>query len=417
VKRIAFIALTACALVFAGTSTAFANYGPHGGYATDTDACASCHRAHTAISTVTWTDNQSTQRSSLLISDASSMTSYCYVCHGDGAPGANTNVQSGVYDGNPGGTNSSVDATLNGGGFSKIGGITGPNSATVMSSHNVDIYSGANPTALIRWGYQNPVGGASDLTAMGAFTCTDCHDPHGSSNYRLLKDVVNGTRTGGYVGTNNTPEPWVTSNEEGYPSGGFKKGPNGLLDIANYKPSYTSAQYASNGSNAPTGAMSAWCSACHTAYVQPNSLYDYGVNIPPATSTNRMYYRHPVDVALSVGTAADPEDRALLTQLKDDSGLPLEMGSGQVASGFSYATGGKIWDERGNVSCLTCHRAHGTAATMSGWAATSLGSDGLPQTGVSTTTPLADSNGVDPTHDSALLRYDNRGVCERCHDK
>lgn len=27
------------------------------------------------------------------------------------------------------------------------------------------------------------------------------------------------------------------------------------------------------------------------------------------------------------------------------------------------------------------------------------------------------SGGVPPTHDSALLKLDNRGVCETCHNK
>jgi predicted CXXCH cytochrome family protein len=408
VKKIAFVLLTACALVFAASGVAFANFGPHGGYTSDTDACAECHRAHTAISNVSWTDNQGAQKNALLISNSTSMTDFCYACHGDGAPGAGTDVQSGVFvGGNSSGTNSVSGATLNGGGFEHLGGTSG---ATVMSSHNV---SGLTSAALIRWGYVN--GSTSDLSAMGAFTCTDCHDPHGSSNYRLLKDVVNGVTVGGYVGTNNTPDPWVISNEQGYPQGGFKKGTAGQADIANYKPNYTSAQYAKNV--ASTKSTSAWCAACHTVYAQSDSAYNYGTTLGGSAALT-TYHRHPIDVALSVGTQPNAGDRSLITQLVDDPGLPLEMGSTQVAAGFSYSTpGAQIWDDRGNISCLTCHRAHGSAAVMTGWAATSLGSNGVPQTAAGTTNPLADKAGTNPTFDGALLRYDNRGVCERCHNK
>ena len=45
-----FCLVLALSLVFVGS--AFANFGPHGGYATDTDSCAGCHRAHTSFSTV-----------------------------------------------------------------------------------------------------------------------------------------------------------------------------------------------------------------------------------------------------------------------------------------------------------------------------------------------------------------------------
>jgi predicted CXXCH cytochrome family protein len=412
VKRIAFVLLAACAIVFATSGVALANFGPHGGYAADTDACAECHRAHTATSDVQWTDNQGGKKNALLISTSTSMTDFCYACHGDGAVGAATNVQSGYFEGaNSFVTNSSPGATLNAGGFARLGGLSGQsNSKTVMSSHGVTD-AGLTGT-FTRWGDT----ANSVLSPMADFTCTDCHDPHGSSNYRLLKDVVNGVTVGGYIGTTDTPNPWVISNEEGYPQGGFKKGTAGMADIAGYVPNYTSAQYAKNV--ASTKSTSAWCAACHTVYVQSDSAYDYkGTLGGPLGAVSTVYHRHPIDVPLSVGTAASPEDRALITQLIDDPGLPLEMGFGQLRSGANYHST-KIWDDRGNVSCLTCHRAHGTEATMTGWAATTLShQSGMPTTTVGTTNPAVDSNGVDPTGDAALLRFNNRAVCEKCHNK
>jgi predicted CXXCH cytochrome family protein len=434
VKRIAFVLLTACAIVFATSGVALANFGPHGSYASDTDACAECHRAHTAVSAVTWTDNQGAQKNALLISDSTSMTDFCYACHGDGVPGAATDVESGYFNGaNSSITNSKPGAALNGGGFVRVGGLAGAGGTTVMSSHNV---SGLTAQPLVRWGYVP--GSGSGLAPMAAFTCSDCHDPHGSSNYRLLKDVVNGVTVGGYVGTNNTPDPWVISNEQGYPQGGFKKGAAGVADIANYRPNYTSPQYAHNA--VTTKSTSAWCAACHTVYAQSDSNYNYGTTLGAASGSSVLYHRHPIDVSLSVGISPNAGDRSLITQLVDDPGLPLEMGYGQTnLAGFSYSNpNGKIWDYRGNVSCLTCHVAHGSAATMSGWAATALGVTGVPNTVSGTTNPLLDgtkfahstpathvyasngsteASGTNPTFDSALLRYNNRGVCERCHNK
>lgn len=44
--------------------------------------------------------------------------------------------------------------------------------------------------------------------------------------------------------------------------------------------------------------------------------------------------------------------------------------------------------------CLTCHYTHGTNAEATG-----------------------DAAGVSPSNDSALLFYDNRGVCVSCHQR
>ena len=51
------VALAALAL----PTAAFANFAIHGNYVTDTDACAGCHRAHTSVSTIGWTDNLGTR--------------------------------------------------------------------------------------------------------------------------------------------------------------------------------------------------------------------------------------------------------------------------------------------------------------------------------------------------------------------
>ncbi|HET6497868.1 MAG TPA: hypothetical protein VFH17_02285, partial [Coriobacteriia bacterium] len=68
--------------------------------------------------------------------------------------------------------------------------------------------------------------------------------------------------------------------------------------------------------------------------------------------------------------------------------------------------------------CLTCHRAHGTSATMSGWAvSTTEFNTATGLWGAVLTTPTAGVAGVEPTLSSALLRHDNRGVCQRCHNQ
>jgi predicted CXXCH cytochrome family protein len=416
---------------------AFANFGPHGAYTSDTDACAACHRAHTSFSKLGWTDQQGANRASaLLISDANTMSQFCYSCHGDAAPGASTNVVSGIFDAGPTSglgtpssgspsthafsSNSSYDATLNGGGFSFMGGHTvssvGNPAEPVMSSHNMD-GAGNYVGSLIKWG--------NSTTAMTSFTCTDCHDPHGSSNYRLLKDSVNSVTVGGYS-TAGVPNAYVISNEEGFPTGGFKKGADGVADGALYKPNYTNAEYAKN----PGRSMSAWCASCHTGYNNAGSVTNYGslLNIGTGTdsagtaysdsgNTAIVYHRHKVDVPL-VANFGSATARALTVPVLDDKGMPLEMGVGQNLNQANHTL--QSWDENGNISCLTCHRAHGTEATMSGWAvATLVGGKAslLTPSGNNALADAANPHGVAPNFSAALLRYDNRGVCERCHNK
>ena len=70
--------------------------------------------------------------------------------------------------------------------------------------------------------------------------------------------------------------------------------------------------------------------------------------------------------------------------------------------------------EKNYIGCLTCHRAHGSSVEMTGWADAHLA-----QNASSTWVPVRDDiTGVDPAKGSTnLLRADNRGVCERCHNK
>jgi predicted CXXCH cytochrome family protein len=430
VRKYSFIVILALAAMFLSAGVAYANYGPHGGYATDTDACAGCHRAHTSFSNVGWTDLQGGSRASaLLVSNAADMSHFCYACHGNTAPGAATNVEGGLFDSGPtvayNGTvdpsvgalyasNSSFDATLNGGGFDTIGTAD----QAVVSSHNMEQNNA--PT----WG--DIVSGVGTPGTISPFRCTDCHDPHGSSNYRLLKDVVNGRTVGGYDKV--TPDPYVISNEEGYPTGGWKRGPAGVAQIAAYKPNYTTPQWAQTSGRA----MSKWCAACHTAYIIENDDFapvggEWGYTASPGTynygtaealvDVNGNHtgpelgalarHRHPIDVPLSLGQGAG---RGLNIEVLNDDGLPLEMSLGNLVGGYSNNT--KPWSENGNVTCLTCHRAHGTQATQTGWGLAELGPNGAPR-------PVVESgvNGVNPNFSQALLRFNNRGVCERCHDK
>jgi hypothetical protein len=261
-------------------------------------------------------------------------------------------------------------------------------------------------------------------------SCAACHDVHGSSNYRLLKDQVAGIdpltgdpaaiAVGGYDPAspdpqNPVPQPFVISSEVGYPAGGWLLHDAGALQMANYYPDYTDPRYAKPPANDPAKGISAWCAACHTQY---NTKGDSGVvtDTDPTVSdgdylaehydANDGYgyvvrHRHPVNVAMSTYLGA----RSLIVT---DNPLPLAHDAAEAGS----------WSQQSSdwIDCLTCHVAHGSGAKMTGYAAIADATDLEPDSSYGIT--KGDGLGsVPPDDGNALLRGDNRYVCEACHNK
>lgn len=319
--------------VFSASAT-YAGYGVHS-TVENSDTCPVCHN-HKPIGD-TFQSHEAIEYN------------FCTTCHGVSASGADTDIVSGIYD-NPQELNGTFQATLNSGGFEKLGGISGN---TTTSTHSVD-------------GSIVSIFGNSTSNSI-ALTCTSCHDPDGSSNYRILKDTVNGKNVANFV----------KSNETGFEDS-LSQDPN---VYKNYSPNYTTPNY-KTPSNANEG-IAGWCAACHDNYMK--NTFD----IDPRNGKKHYFYidpqgkkrfRHAVNVAIS----ANPTGNT-------NTDLPLAKTSASIANN----NGANM------VMCLTCHRVHGTNTSMT------------------------DRAQVEPTRSSAssgpggsaLLRMDNRGVCQNCHKK
>lgn len=434
-KRVFILAaLATVVMVLMVPGAAFAFDTVHGGYAMDTDACAGCHRAHTASSPITWTDPDG-DRSALLISVAETNDEFCYTCHGSAALGADTNVWDGIFESDDGDLSSdevynSSGEALNGGGF---------NPAMFPTQH----YPGG--ATWVAWGAGN--NGRDGIISMGGekvdISCSACHDTHGSSNYRLLKDIVTGINpatgasanvtVGGYSLTD-VPQPYVISAEEGYPVGGWAKGAARMTQYTTYYPDFTDARYAKPPANDPNKGISGWCQACHTqmntagdsgvifdtngtgddgrAAINGLVFQDYLAEIYDANDGFGLVerHRHPTNVAMAEFEGpspliyADPVTGARLLPLAND--------------GFADSLTNESDDW---VDCLSCHVAHGSAATMEGYASVADSTNPQPNTGTKTVTidgtTVVTVGSVPPDYGNALLRLDNRGTCQACHYK
>lgn len=523
-KRIAVVLLVAALALLLVPVAAFANFGIHGGYVADTDACAGCHRAHTATSMISWYGGGTTPKGNALLvgPPTDQLYIFCYVCHSEGAPGASTDVESGTFDASVPGqvTESQINGSLNGGGFSTY---HGGNPVT-----SVHAYDGSSWVA---WGEGD---GSDGLTTQIKMDCGSCHDPHGSSNYRILRDYVNGHDVGGYLGNfasdpDPDPVPWVVSNEVGFPAAGSTDPLLGTpaptwgfrlhRQYTSYIPNYTTARYA-RGINPVTDVfdnakgMSGWCTACHenymaavsvtpktdgdgavtnintdadwtanrnavvvaivqqpvgaadtTIYVDDTSNFPAsgyiqigseviqytsktgtaftgcvrGVNNTPASAHSigdAVYvaydagdglghvarHRHPMNRPMSafLGPRALTYDPFVFAANYPGGAtfVDLPLDHDPTTESGPYASGAQTYDDDDWIECLTCHRAHGTDAVMTGYANAGWGQALFP--GGFGQWNVPDPNvqtGVEPAHDSALLRADNRGVCERCHNK
>lgn len=421
------LAALTVALFFAMSSVAYAQFGPHGGYSTDTDSCAACHRAHTSFSPIErniYLDGEQIARggSALLVSSAQNMREFCTVCHGNDAPGASTNVMAGIFDGapsaphgdraNPGAgvlyeTNSTFGGTLNAGGFQYLGGTN-----RVTSMHSMAPEAGSSVltgTVAPLWGFGSSVTQAQAI--LSEFTCTSCHDPHGSTNYRLLRESLPGGAVGGFNAAGQ-PDPFVISSEEGFPVLGWLRGEAGAAQMAAYRPNYTAPQYRNRG-RIDRG-ISAWCAGCHERYDERGTAWNYegflGAGGAAGSFSNQVgeqvFHRHPVNV----GVGRFPSS-SLSREPVIDTLIPLERTMAAAAQTTTQST----WGYGDMIGCLTCHRAHGTSAQMGGWAESGLvHNPSGPTTWTVEITP--GSGGVNPNQSSSLLRVDDRGVCQRCHN-
>ncbi len=311
-KKLWVFSITLVVMYLAMYGVAMATY-PHGSFSDNPDACAACHRMHTAASLN-------------LIKDPTG-AAMCETCHKDGA-GADTDVDNGIYllAGEADHAWGVADATLLGGGFTNIGG-----SGSMTSSHALDAAS---------------VPPGADTGATITLKCISCHSPHPDKDhpdqYRLLR-----VRPGAAVADIDVAwnGPW--EGEDQATSGGgayraytehdFGGGAGTQYYTKNYK-----------------GGIAAWCSGCHEHYLadddhsgyKEESTYDTGDTYGDVTR-----HRHSVNVPIT--GRVDPVN-SIQYDLTTD--LPMQ----------DLTADGRTDDDL--LVCLSCHRGHGTDTAMSGLA-------------------------------------------------
>lgn len=270
----------------------------------------------------------------------------CESCHAKGQ-GADTAVMEGTFidSQNPHQSWGVDEAVLLGGGFNTIGG-----SSPVTGRHR-----------LLEAGV--PYGTASGSSYV--LTCLSCHTPHYGPNYRLLRRQPGGATGDIHVTWNG---PWTDASQTA--QGGDYRGytEQDFTVVSGYK------EYTRNYQ----GGIAVWCAACHTKYTTRGpEVYDPGDVFGAAAR-----YRHGID--RPIGGSVDPAN-----------GIPYNLATNLPLQDL----GGDGHTADDQVTCLSCHRAHGTDVVMQGDA------DLSP----------AERGGLPAGGDGMLLRLNGREICRDCH--
>lgn len=360
--------LLTVAMMFLLVTGAEAATKVHSGFSTDSSGCAACHITHAA-------------NAKKLLLTGNNQTEFCYACHGTAKPGSPYDVRNGVvldgttkfdYNANPiaswtgvgsvrpsfsGGFAMTFDFQAHGDvaidpahvGITAVADPVNGKFLASSSAHSVEAITVGGQSA---WDTTNKIPGGTVAVVGSLFTCSSCHDPHGydsadpdgagalDANPRLLRHKLPK-----YTATPTSGHVNLTVDISGV------NGDDGTLRVTGY----------------PDATINRWCAGCH-------DLLDVGKNAGVDKGTDTRF-RHAMGLALPT-----------------TAGVNLSM-----ANGTPVATGNKL-------VCTSCHRAHGTGATM-----TTVANNWTGQDYQNLANPNVAKSG------SALLRLKNRDVCYNCH--
>jgi predicted CXXCH cytochrome family protein len=384
VRRFTLLLAGAALWLFLAAIPALADGGPHvstvnnGSAGLTADSCAGCHRAHTA------------QGEFLLVQEGG--PALCLTCHGGTGAGATTDVETGLQytPAGAGGVDRGVAlGALRSGGFvqARIGSgaavrvaylsgtsvrqnvkvPTGPLQG-VTSAHLPIVGGKVSIGTGVAWG-----NGPDSVTPYAGpsvnMECATCHNPHGNGQYRILNPI---------------PAPAVSGTDVFVPAGVAALVTDAALPAPGDARNYTIIQ-----TNGGAGTLLA---SQVSALALPYSAGDY--------------FRRKVPWNGTSGTSNDAPNGLSATFTTQISTWCLTCHSRYLSAGWDVQTTDAIYKYRHTSTatsrnCITCHVAHGSNAQMPGAYSANMTYPG---------------GAAAPVGNSRLLKIDNRGTCQACHD-
>jgi predicted CXXCH cytochrome family protein len=392
VRRLALLVAGGAVWLFLAAIPALADGGPHvapanSGVSTLTaDNCAGCHRAHTA-------------QGAMLLAEPDE-EALCLSCHGAAGAGSAVDVENGIQYTVASRTGGTVLGALRAGGYinARIDSdsptrVTYMRNATATSqrtkvsvlpagdpvtSAHIDFTAGVFGTG-VAWG-NGPISATAVPGQPLELSCGSCHNPHGNNAYRILKPIPGGDGTAGpFV----EPLTGVSVTDAALPAAG---------DTRNYTVIQTLGG---------TGTLYASQVAALPGYT--NTMGDYFHRTVPWDP--QVDYTVPPPAGVTANDAPNGLPATFNTQINQWCAQCHSRYLAATAGIAYYETdsGDAIFKYRhsntSNKPCTTCHVAHGSNADMTGV--------------ISSGFEYPDGT-ASPS--SRLLKIDNRGTCQACHD-